>query len=192
MSEVPTSLAGLLSLLAPCFTQPTFQTFCMLIVRFVGRIRDCTVTGMLQAAGLAAPSRSGSSPRQSRSPGTPFMATPKPTSASGCASHPARRDRVTRAYGRDRDRDRVAAARCAATRATCDRTRSSASPRRSGKARRSCASCRPRCVRGRGGAWLVGAHRRARGGGDSAASSSAAMSFSLCRSGACCRLDVLV
>jgi len=51
--QVPTSLAGLLSLLAPCFTQPTFQTFSMLMVGFVGRIRDCTVTGMLQAAGLA-------------------------------------------------------------------------------------------------------------------------------------------
>ena len=53
VSEVPTSLAGLLSLLAPCFTQPTFQTFGMLLVGFVGRVRDCTVTGMLQACGLA-------------------------------------------------------------------------------------------------------------------------------------------
>jgi len=51
--QVPTSLAGLLSLLGPCFTQPTFQTFSMLMVGFVGRIRDCTITGMLQAAGLA-------------------------------------------------------------------------------------------------------------------------------------------
>jgi DDE superfamily endonuclease len=51
--QVPTSLAGLLSLLAPCFTQPTFQTFSMLVVGFVGRVRDCTVTGMLQACGLA-------------------------------------------------------------------------------------------------------------------------------------------
>jgi hypothetical protein len=49
----PTSLAGLLSLLAPAFTQPTFQTFCMLMVGMIGRVRDCTVTGMLQAAGLA-------------------------------------------------------------------------------------------------------------------------------------------
>ena len=49
MLQVPTSLAGLLSLLAPCFTQPTFQTFSMLLVGFVGRVRDCTVTGMLQA-----------------------------------------------------------------------------------------------------------------------------------------------
>jgi len=51
--QVPTSLAGLLSLLAPCFSQPTFQTFSALVVGFVGRVRDCTVTGMLQAAGLA-------------------------------------------------------------------------------------------------------------------------------------------
>ena len=51
--QVPTSLAGLLSLLAPCFTQPAFQTFSMLVVGFVGRIRDCTITGVLQAAGLA-------------------------------------------------------------------------------------------------------------------------------------------
>ena len=49
---MPSSLAGLLSLLAPCFTQPTFQTFSMLVVGMVGRVRDCTVTGMLQAAGL--------------------------------------------------------------------------------------------------------------------------------------------
>jgi len=50
---MPSSLAGLLSLCRPAFTQPTFQTFTMLVVGFVGRIRDCTVTGMLQAAGLA-------------------------------------------------------------------------------------------------------------------------------------------
>jgi len=46
-------LAGLLSLCRPAFTQPSFQTFCMLLVGFTGRVRDCTVTGMLQAAGLA-------------------------------------------------------------------------------------------------------------------------------------------
>ena len=51
--QVPSSLAGLLSLLAPCFSQPSFQTFSMLVVGFVGRVRDCTITGMLQAAGLA-------------------------------------------------------------------------------------------------------------------------------------------
>ncbi|MCA1677859.1 MAG: transposase [Actinobacteria bacterium] len=53
MCQVPTSLAGLLSLLSPCFSQPTFQTFGALLVGFVARIRDCTVTGMLQAGGLA-------------------------------------------------------------------------------------------------------------------------------------------
>jgi hypothetical protein len=42
----------LLSLLSPCFSQPTFQTFSMLLVGSVARVRDCTVTGMLQAAGL--------------------------------------------------------------------------------------------------------------------------------------------
>jgi len=42
-----------LVLLGPCFSQPTFQTFCMLLVGSVARVRDCTVTGMLQAAGLA-------------------------------------------------------------------------------------------------------------------------------------------
>jgi hypothetical protein len=51
--QVPTSLGGLLVLLRPCFTQPSFQTFSMLVVGSVGRIRDCTITGMLQAAGLA-------------------------------------------------------------------------------------------------------------------------------------------
>jgi hypothetical protein len=51
--QVPTSLAGVLSLLGPCFSQPTFQTFSMLVVGSVARVRDCTVTGMLQAAGLA-------------------------------------------------------------------------------------------------------------------------------------------
>ncbi len=51
--HVPGSLAGLLSLCRPAFTQPTFQTFCVLVVGFVGRIRDCTITGMWQAAGVA-------------------------------------------------------------------------------------------------------------------------------------------
>ena len=51
--QVPSSLAGLLSLCRPAFTQPSFQSFGMLVVGMVGRIRDCTVTGMLQTAGLA-------------------------------------------------------------------------------------------------------------------------------------------
>ena len=53
MCQVPSSLGGLLSLFAPAFTQPSFQTFSMLIVGAVARVRDCTITGMLQAAGLA-------------------------------------------------------------------------------------------------------------------------------------------
>jgi len=44
---------GLLSLLSPCFSQPAFQTLRMLLVGFVGQIRECTATGMLQDAGLA-------------------------------------------------------------------------------------------------------------------------------------------
>jgi len=51
--QVPSSLGGLLSLLRGCFTQPSFETFSMLLIGMVGRVRDCTVTGMLQAAGLA-------------------------------------------------------------------------------------------------------------------------------------------
>jgi hypothetical protein len=51
--QVPSSLAGLLSLLAGCFTQPSFETFSMLMVGSVARVRDRTVCGMLQAAGLA-------------------------------------------------------------------------------------------------------------------------------------------
>jgi len=50
--HVPGSLDALLSLLAPCFTQPTFQTFRALVCGFVGRIGDHTVTGMLVAARL--------------------------------------------------------------------------------------------------------------------------------------------
>ena len=46
-SHAPGSLAGLLSLCRPAFTQLTFQTFTMLVVGLVGRIRDCTITGML-------------------------------------------------------------------------------------------------------------------------------------------------
>jgi len=53
MSAIPSSLAGLLSLLSPCFTAPTFATFSMLTVGFIARVRENTVTGMLQAAGLA-------------------------------------------------------------------------------------------------------------------------------------------
>ena len=53
MCQVPSSLAGLLSLLSGCFSQPSFETFSMLVVGSVARVRDCTVTGMLEGAGLA-------------------------------------------------------------------------------------------------------------------------------------------
>jgi hypothetical protein len=51
--QVPTSLAAVLSLLRGCFTQPSFETFSMLLIGSVARVRDRTITGMLQAAGLA-------------------------------------------------------------------------------------------------------------------------------------------
>lgn len=51
--EVPSSLAPLLSLLRPCFTAPTFETFCCLCVGLLTRVRGRTVTGMLTAAGLS-------------------------------------------------------------------------------------------------------------------------------------------
>jgi hypothetical protein len=38
--QVPTSLAGLLSLLAPAFSQPSFRTFSMLMIGFTARARD--------------------------------------------------------------------------------------------------------------------------------------------------------
>ncbi|HET9118065.1 MAG TPA: transposase [Pseudonocardiaceae bacterium] len=51
--HVPGSLDGLLSLLEPCFSQPTFQTFRALVRGFIGRVGEHTVTGMWQAARLA-------------------------------------------------------------------------------------------------------------------------------------------
>lgn len=51
--DVPSSLAGLLSLFGSCFTAPTFATFCALSVGLLTRVRERTVTGMLSAAGLA-------------------------------------------------------------------------------------------------------------------------------------------
>src|SRR5579875_2095537 len=51
--HVPGSLDRLLSLLAPCFSQPTFQTFRALVAGFIGRVGEHTITGMWQAARLA-------------------------------------------------------------------------------------------------------------------------------------------
>jgi hypothetical protein len=51
--HVPGSLDGLLSLLAPCFTQPTFQTFRALLVGQVSQTGRRTVCGMLVGAKLS-------------------------------------------------------------------------------------------------------------------------------------------
>lgn len=51
--HVPGSLQRVLSLLEPAFSQPTFLTFQALVVGFLGRVREHTVTGMWQAARLA-------------------------------------------------------------------------------------------------------------------------------------------
>jgi DDE superfamily endonuclease len=51
--HVPGSLNRVLSLLAPAFSRPTFVTFQALVVGFLGRIGEHTVTGMWQAARLA-------------------------------------------------------------------------------------------------------------------------------------------
>jgi hypothetical protein len=51
--HVPASLDGLLSLLAPCFTQPTFQTFRALLVGQVSQTGPRTVCGMLVGARLS-------------------------------------------------------------------------------------------------------------------------------------------
>lgn len=53
MPVVPCSLVAILSLLSPAFTAPTFETFCALVVGFVGRVGEHTVCGMWQAARLA-------------------------------------------------------------------------------------------------------------------------------------------
>jgi hypothetical protein len=50
--HVPGSLDALLSLVRGCFTQPTFQTFRALVVGFVSRVGEHTVTGMLIGARL--------------------------------------------------------------------------------------------------------------------------------------------
>ena len=51
--HVPGSLDRLLSLLGPCFSQPAFQTFRALVVGFIARVGEHTVTGMWQAVRLA-------------------------------------------------------------------------------------------------------------------------------------------
>jgi hypothetical protein len=51
--QSPNSLQAMLSLLAPCFTRPTFQTFSALFIGTINRVRDRTICGMLQASGMA-------------------------------------------------------------------------------------------------------------------------------------------
>jgi SRSO17 transposase len=51
--DVPASLDGLLSLLSPCFSQPTFQTFRALLAGQISQTGLRTVTGMLTGARLS-------------------------------------------------------------------------------------------------------------------------------------------
>jgi hypothetical protein len=50
--NVPASLAGLLLMLRPVFTGPSFRTFCGLAAGLAGQVRRRTVCGMLLGAGL--------------------------------------------------------------------------------------------------------------------------------------------
>jgi hypothetical protein len=50
---LPASLAGLLAVFAPCFTAPSFATFCGLVTGFVAQPGRRTVCGMLVGAGLS-------------------------------------------------------------------------------------------------------------------------------------------
>jgi hypothetical protein len=50
---LPASLAALLGALRPCFTAPSFRTFCGLTVGLAGQVRRRTVCGMLLGADLA-------------------------------------------------------------------------------------------------------------------------------------------
>ena len=50
---LPASLAGLLGSLRPCFTGPSYRTFCGLVAGLCGQVRRRTVCGMLTGAGLS-------------------------------------------------------------------------------------------------------------------------------------------
>lgn len=52
--SLPRSVTSLLTSFRPCFTAPTFETFCALVVGFWAQPGVHTVTGMLLAAGLSA------------------------------------------------------------------------------------------------------------------------------------------
>src|SRR5436309_2126365 len=51
--SVPPSLARLLAGLRPCFTAPTFTTFCALVCGMLAQTGRRTVCGMLTGSGLA-------------------------------------------------------------------------------------------------------------------------------------------
>jgi hypothetical protein len=51
--SLPRSLADLLIVFGPCFTAPTFRTFCALVTGFLAQPGRHTVTGMLAGARLA-------------------------------------------------------------------------------------------------------------------------------------------
>jgi hypothetical protein len=53
LETLPASLAGLLWVFRPCFTAPTFRTFCALAAGLVAQPGRRTVCGMLVGAGLA-------------------------------------------------------------------------------------------------------------------------------------------
>ena len=50
---LPASLSALLAVFAPCFTAPSFRTFCALACGFLGQTGKRTVCGMLTGAGLS-------------------------------------------------------------------------------------------------------------------------------------------
>ncbi len=50
---LPASLSALLAVFAPCFTAPSFRTFCALAGGFLGQTGKRTVCGMLTGAGLS-------------------------------------------------------------------------------------------------------------------------------------------
>ena len=50
--NLPVSLLGVLMTLRPCFTAPTFTTFCGLVSGLAGQVRRRTVVGMLLGEGF--------------------------------------------------------------------------------------------------------------------------------------------
>jgi len=50
---LPPSLIALLAVFQPCFTVPSFRTFCALAAGFLAQTGRSTVCGMLTGAGLS-------------------------------------------------------------------------------------------------------------------------------------------